>query len=182
MEAKRFTMIAENCGFRVETPKKQGKQWYIDIQQYTPAGEDWWVSVWFNSKDDIGNAVENLYADFDVDEEAELWIESRGKNGVPDSIKELVEDQEWKEKKLEELHEKLQASPMEESMADRLLKAIESRRFAFERYTGDGMLWNYQPIRVEPVFSSYGQIGWQVYAYDKEFCQYDYELKEITIN
>lgn len=77
---------------RWKTPKKQGKQWYIDIQQYTPAGEDWWVSVWFNSKDDIGNAVENLYADFDVDEEAELWIESRGKNGVPDSIKELVED------------------------------------------------------------------------------------------
>ncbi len=71
---------------------------------------------------------------------------------------------------------------MEESMADRLLKAIESRRFAFERYTGDGMLWNYQPIRVEPVFSSYGQIGWQVYAYDKEFCQYDYELEEITIS
>ena len=182
MEAKRFTMIAENCGFKVETPKKQGKQWYIDLQQYTPAGEDWWISVWFNSKDDIGNAVENLYVDFDVDEEAELWIESRGKNGVPDSIKELVEDQEWKEKKLEELHEKLQASPMEESMADRLLKAIESRRFAFERYKGNGRFWNYIPLRVEPLFTSYGQIGWVVYAHNQEFCQYDYEFKEITIS
>lgn len=182
MEAKRFQMIAENCGFNVEEPQQQGDKWYIDLQQYTPAGEDWNISVWFKDKDGIQEAVENLYDGFDVDDEAELWIDQRGKNGVPNSISEIVEDQEWKLEKLGELYNDLSDSPMLESEANKLLKAIESGRFAFERYTGSGRLWNYIPLRVEPLFTSYGQMGWVVYAHNQEFCQYDYELKEITIN
>ena len=46
---------------------------------------------------------------FDVDEEAEKWIDHRGKNGVPSSIKVLVEDQKWKENKLEDLWRELSA-------------------------------------------------------------------------
>lgn len=44
-----------------------------------------------------GNFVKNVreYADgFDVDEHVELWIEGRGKNGVPATARELVEDAE----------------------------------------------------------------------------------------
>lgn len=31
---------------------------------------------------------------FDVDEHVELWIENRGKNGVPSTARELIEDAE----------------------------------------------------------------------------------------
>ena len=117
MQAKRFAMIAEKCGFSVKEPQRQGTQWYIELQQYTPAGEDWWVTLWFDEPNDIKESVESLYADFDVDEEAEIWIEGRGKNGVPSSIKELVEVQEWKEEKLHELCLGLQRSPMDETKA-----------------------------------------------------------------
>lgn len=33
--------------------------------------------------------------EFDVEEHAEMWIERRGTNGVPESIKDLLEDSEW---------------------------------------------------------------------------------------
>ena len=44
-----------------------------------------------------GNFIKNVreYADdFDVDEHVELWIEGRGKRGVPATARELVEDAE----------------------------------------------------------------------------------------
>lgn len=56
-----------------------------------PAGEDFIFGV------QKGNFVKNVreYADgFDVDEHVELWIEGRGKNGVPATSRELVEDAE----------------------------------------------------------------------------------------
>lgn len=182
MEVTRFTLIAKSLGFRVQEPQRQQSQWYIDLQQFSPQGEDWQVTVCFKSPNDIEKYIESLYIDFDVDEEVELRINHRGERGVASSIKNLVDDQEWKESKLKVLAEKLQHSPLEETMANRLIKSIKEKRFAFERYTGNGRLWNYQPIRVEPVFCSYGQIGWQVYAHDQEFCEYDYELEKITIN
>lgn len=182
LQAKRFTLIAEKCGFNVEEPQQQGKEWYIELQQYTPAGEDWWVTVWFDEPNGILESVESLYADFDVDDEAEKWIEGRGKNGVPSSIKVLVEDQEWKEEKLHELCLTLQRSPMDKTDANRLVNSIEAERFAFERYTGNGRTWYNHHIMVEPVFCSYGQMGWQIIVNGKEFCMYDYEKKEITLN
>ena len=40
---------------------------------------------------------------FDVDEHVELWVNGRGKNGVPSRIRELVEDAEAIDKMLQEL-------------------------------------------------------------------------------
>ena len=83
---------------------EQDGSYYVDINQYTPEGEDWYESIWFNgTKEDFVNAVKNRAENFDVDEEVEIWIPSRGKNGVPHSIKALVQDAEWKKHKLQEL-------------------------------------------------------------------------------
>lgn len=62
---------------------------YVELEKYSPAGEDFIFGV------QKGNFVKNVreYADgFDVDEHVELWIEGRGKNGVPATARELVED------------------------------------------------------------------------------------------
>ena len=86
-------------------------EYYVGINQYTPCGEDWWESIWFDGTDkDFIKGVETRYENFDVDEEVELWIESRGRNGVPSSIRELVEDAEWKKEKLRNLYEQLKGA------------------------------------------------------------------------
>lgn len=96
--------ILENAGFSVNEVEKQDDSFYVEVGQYTPLGEDWWETIWFDGTDDgFINAVRTRYITFDVDEEAEIWIKNRGKNGVPSSIIDLVRDAEWKEDTLGEL-------------------------------------------------------------------------------
>lgn len=101
--------IVENNGFSIHEVEKQGNDFYVEINQGTPLGEDWWETIWFDGTDEgFVNGVKDRYNGFDVDEETEIWIENRGKNGVPSSIKALVEDAEWKERTLGELFDQLE--------------------------------------------------------------------------
>lgn len=96
--------VVENNNFYIDKVQKQNNDYYVEINQYTPAGEDWWETIWFDGTDDgFIKAVRERYRDFDVYDEAEIWIDYRGKNGVPSSIRELIEDAEWKAIKLGEL-------------------------------------------------------------------------------
>lgn len=107
--------IVEKNGFSIHEIEKQGDDYYIEISQYTPLGEDWWVTIWFDGTDEgFIEAMREMYDGFDVDEETEIWIECRGKNGVPSSIKALVEDAEWKESILGELADELEELELEE--------------------------------------------------------------------
>lgn len=106
---------AENNGFSIHEVEKQGEDFYIEINQYTPCGEDWWEIIWFDGTDEgFIEAIKDRYNGFDVDEETEIWIENRGKNGVPSSIKALVEDAEWKERTLGELYDQLEEIEFDE--------------------------------------------------------------------
>lgn len=70
---------------------------YIELEKYSPAGEDFSMIIDFDMDSPINSFLENLkeYSeDFDVDEHVEMWIPSRGKRGCPESISELVEDAE----------------------------------------------------------------------------------------
>lgn len=100
----KFTTIAESCGFSAGEPQKQGKQRYIEISQYTPAGEDWNETIWFKNVGDIISSIWERIEDWDSDDEAEVWINQRGTRGVPQSIRTLLDDQDWKVSKLKELH------------------------------------------------------------------------------
>lgn len=101
--------IVENNGFYICEVEKQGNDFCVEINQYTPCGEDWWETIWFDGTDEgFIEAVRERYNNFDVDEEVEIWIEGRGKNGVPSSIRDLVEDAEWKESTLGELADQLE--------------------------------------------------------------------------
>lgn len=101
--------VLEDKDFVVHEVEKQGNDYYIEINQGTPLGEDWWETIWFDGTDKgFIRAVRERWTNFDVDEEAEIWIEQRGKNGVPNSIRELVEDAIWKESMLDELADELE--------------------------------------------------------------------------
>lgn len=67
----------------------------VDLNWCSPAGEDFWVSIYFDGTD-AGFVAElkNYAGNFDPDEHAEMWIPSRGRHGVPSSIREIVEDAE----------------------------------------------------------------------------------------
>lgn len=70
---------------------------------------------------------------------------------------------------------------------NRLKNAIEAGKFAWERYL-NGKTWNGIMLRTQPLFCSYGQIGYQVFVYDREqyvaTFTYDWEKQqtEISIN
>lgn len=70
---------------------------------------------------------------------------------------------------------------------NRLKNAIEAGKFAWERYL-NGKTWNGIMLRTQPLFCCYGQIGYQVFVYDREqyvaTFTYDWEKQqtEISIN
>ena len=100
--------VVENNDFSINEVEKQDNDFYVELSQYTPCGEDWWETIWFDGTDEgFIEAVRERYRDFDVEEEAEVWIECRGKNGVPNSIRDLIEDAEWKANMLGELADEL---------------------------------------------------------------------------
>jgi len=70
-----------------------------EIQQYTPAGEDW--CLFFRKLEEIKTYAEES---FDPEEEFTMWVEAKqnGMKGVP-SIPELWKDQLWKQELLQEI-------------------------------------------------------------------------------
>ena len=100
--------ILENNGFYVEHIEEQDGEFFIEISQDTPQGEDWWETIWFDDTDKgFIEAITTRAYNFDIDEEIEPYIECRGTHGIPYSIKALVEDAEWKRSTLEALVEEL---------------------------------------------------------------------------
>lgn len=96
--------ILKYNGFSYDEVEEQDGEYYIELNNGTPEGEDWWVTVQFDGTDkSFIDAVEEITTNFDIDEEVEIWIPSRGRNGVPSSISALVHDAEWKLEQLESL-------------------------------------------------------------------------------
>jgi len=101
--------ILEYNGFNYNEVTEQDGKYYIELNNNTPLGEDWWLTVWFDGTDkSFVDAIEEITTNFDIDEEVEIWIPLRGKNGVPSSISALVQDAEWKLGQLESLLSDLQ--------------------------------------------------------------------------
>jgi hypothetical protein len=92
------------------TVKDDGKYHCVLFERWSPAGEDIPLEHQFDkhrfpsvSIGLIADWLQEEYEQFDVDEHVELWIGSRGKNGAPATVRELLEDAEAIEKMLEEL-------------------------------------------------------------------------------
>lgn len=102
--------VLENNGFSCDGDvTEQDGEYYIEINQYTPEGQDWWETIWFDGTEEgFVKSVSNRANGFNVDEEAEIYIEIRGEKGVPDSIGDLMEDAEWKKETLQTLSRVLQ--------------------------------------------------------------------------
>lgn len=78
----------------------------LELEKHSPAGEDFWFDI---KGKDIPTEVREYAEDFDADEHVELWVEGRGKRGVPETVRELVDDAEAIQKMLDELAEALES-------------------------------------------------------------------------
>lgn len=125
-----------NCNQEIN---EQNKEKYIEINQCTPEGEDWWETIWFDGTyEGFTNAIEERVLNFDIDDEVEVWIPSRGKGGCPNSIMDLVHDAEWKQKTLENLLDDLQEN--EEIEKEITRQSVENELYDFfndKMETGD---------------------------------------------
>lgn len=83
----------ENRDMEIVYTGEQDGELASEIEFYSPAGEDVIVTIFHDGTDkSFADAFSSYSADFDPDEHAEMWVEGRGKNGVPSSIRELIED------------------------------------------------------------------------------------------
>lgn len=83
----------------------------MELEKCSPAGEDFFFYI---EGKDIPAEVAEYAEDFDPDEHAEMWVESRGKGGCPDSIRELIDDAQAIQEMLNELAAALATVPKKE--------------------------------------------------------------------
>lgn len=76
----------------------------LEFEKYSPAGEDF---IFYVEGADPVREVKEYARDFCADEHAEMWCESRGKRGVPDSIRALIDDADAIQEMLNELADAL---------------------------------------------------------------------------
>lgn len=73
----------------------------VELETYSPEGEDVIISLIYDGTEEDFICQFRSYAEnFDAEEHAEMWIECRGENGAPNSIKDLLEDAEWQKEML----------------------------------------------------------------------------------
>lgn len=99
---KKVRKVIEDLGWSIEEDDR-----YIELRQNSPLGEDYGFTIdKSNTKQELNDIIDYCY-DFDEEEHAEMWIENRDKNGVPSSIKALLQDAEDIASMLIELAEEL---------------------------------------------------------------------------
>lgn len=83
---------------------------YVEMGKYSPAGEDFLMTIDFDAEDQAESFLKDLwdYADnFDIDGHVEMWLPERGKGGCPAAVRELVEDAEAIVEMIKELYGQL---------------------------------------------------------------------------
>ena len=109
MIQQKITEIAEILGWSVDFSETQNGKTDVNFAKYTSYGQDFNFSVELED-DDMEAFIDNIheyYENFDVDEEAYIWIGSdgHGKNGAPYHIADIVKDMEEAEVMMADLYE-----------------------------------------------------------------------------
>ena len=83
----------ETNDFSLLSVELQDGEYIAELETSSPAGEDLIIDIWYDgSTYDFVASFRRYATDFDPDEHAEGWIEFRGSNGVPNRIRELIDD------------------------------------------------------------------------------------------
>ena len=107
--AKSITNVLENNGISIICTEKQDNKYYTELEFYSDAGEDFVFNVWHSgSKQSFIDGFRQCAYEFDPDEHAEMWVNARHSvAGVPQSIRELINDADSIEEFLNNVSEEL---------------------------------------------------------------------------
>lgn len=105
--------INNDTGFVMSVKKNEGSvynyKYYVILQAHSPLGEDLPEEFEVDTVKELVKQMRSRADNYDADEHAELWVGSRGQNGVPNcSIRELLDDAEEIGKMYNELAEILE--------------------------------------------------------------------------
>ena len=106
-ELEKLLEKAEELDWYYKFYKQPDGNIYAEMEKYSPAGEDFVMTVYFDDTDPLHSFVESVkkeYENFDPDEHVELWIDTRGTCGAPETIRELVNDADAIKEMIRELH------------------------------------------------------------------------------
>lgn len=93
--SEKVTDVIENNGWRLCSVERQGWEYYADMEKYSPAGEDYVFTAWFNGFDaDFIEKVCEYAEEYDADDHAADLVQYRGQRGIPNSIREIIDDAE----------------------------------------------------------------------------------------
>lgn len=96
MLSKKTIEILENNDMHAYDRSEQHGEFVREIEFYSPEGEDVCECIFYDGTDEGFIREFKAHAvNFDADEHAEMWIEGRGKRGVPESVRDLITDAEW---------------------------------------------------------------------------------------
>ncbi len=92
---ERTMNIFEENDITVHDREQQNGEFYREIEFYSNAGEDVIEIVWYDGTEEgFIKAFRQLADDFDVNDHAAMYIGDRGNHGIPDSVRELIDDAE----------------------------------------------------------------------------------------
>lgn len=99
----------EQEGWRIVCEQPSHGCHFVELEILSPKGEDVVLSFTYDKDNTLAMEVMNAYENFDVDYEVYVWLgeDGHGRNGAPYHIREILEDKEWQERKLEQLAIKL---------------------------------------------------------------------------
>ena len=112
IDMERIKEVLDEFGVQYDWHKNDsfpGKEYYAIIEFWTDtAGQDIPTEFGFDgTAEDFVKEFTEAAERYDVDEEVKLYIEMLGKNGVPDSVRVLLEDIEEAKETLMKIAEKL---------------------------------------------------------------------------
>ena len=101
--SKKIIAVLEARDWNVCSVDKQGKEYVAELETTSPAGEDFAPTIRYDGTSaDFARAFDRYALDFDPDEHAEDLARYRGTNGVPNSIRTLINDADEIKKLLED--------------------------------------------------------------------------------
>lgn len=127
MTLEQIEKICDKQGFWVDKEDNMfgnGKPGW-DIGQMSSCGEDWSETFEADDVDTFIASLERRIDNWDSEEEAMPFIEMRGQSGVPSSIRELLDDADWKLEQLENLLDAINKAPDEEDELEESKKLQE---------------------------------------------------------
>lgn len=128
MTLEQIEKICDKQGFWVNKDDNMfgnGKPGW-EIGQMSSCGEDWFETFEADDVDTFIASLERRIDNWDSEEEAMPYIEMRGQNGVPSSIRDLLDDADWKEEQLKDLLDAIKEAPDEEDELEENKKVTEA--------------------------------------------------------